>query len=212
MHRFLLAGIYVFFYSSSVNEFFDVIVLCILVFYLTIHCYHLPFKHRENNVIEAICLFLTICVFACFLLINNLNIKESSDTVNVNVSAWQDILAVFVSIFVILPIIVFVYYLVLVCKEYYLLRHNVGNAPIASTANATNVANAGAQGMQGQLLAAEIEMEAKKTTSSKNMDIDDDTQEENENLGHISSKSYGGAPVALEEAQNDGDDAEMANV
>ena len=103
--RLFIAGLTTFEYINE--SYFNFLLLIVLCVYLVLHCYYLPFKTFEINVLEGICLFLSIAIFGCFEVIS------ADSNVDVNV------IATLISIFILIPILIVAFYPLHIVWVYY---------------------------------------------------------------------------------------------
>ena len=117
--RLSIAALTTFSYASDV--YFSFILLLVLCVFLILHCYHLPFKHFEINFLEGICLFLLIALFGCFKVIGGQN--------TINTKITNQVIAIFLTIFILIPIIFVTFFGVRIIWVYFKIQRILKTIP-----------------------------------------------------------------------------------
>eukprot|EP01084_Bolivina_argentea_P299256 515809_1 len=105
--RISLAFIITFNYLSE--SFTQYILLSILIFYLTIHVKYSPFKHGRVNYFETFCIVLLILGLTCL----GFDLQQISPL----------FVAIVLSLVVLIPFILFIYFIVILIKTYHNQTH-----------------------------------------------------------------------------------------
>ena len=107
--RFMVAFIALFPYTSK--EYLNMLLLFIFTIYLSLHMWLRPFYHNENNYVEGVCLFCSICVIS---IIGFITTDDDGDNFN------RIFKSSLVTLFILVPMMYFIYYVTTICcYKYY---------------------------------------------------------------------------------------------